>query len=248
MDRSTVFVSYQMGKVASSSITNALEGCLQIHSWSAEEPIKYFSSRYTGSLSGRVLQNLKWKFTFLKLQRLIFKAEKQNGTIKLIVGVREPVSRNISGYFQTLTHRERGVTVDSCIDSFYAHCPHFLPLMWFDIELKKNLGIDVYNYPFDKDKGYVRIKEGDFDIFIYQMERLANLQPELSEYLGVPSFEINRVNDAADKWLGALYRSFTEEFKPSESYMEMLYESKYVKHFYSERDVAGFIRKWSKKD
>lgn len=240
-----LIVSYQMGKVGSSSITAKIPGCIQTHSWGGEEPIKYFSSRYTGSLIGRVMQNIRWRYVCQNLQRRVLKTKKIGGKVKLIVGVREPVSRNVSGYFQTLTIREQGKSVKQIVDEFWAFCPHFSSLYWFDVEMKRSIGVDVYKHPFNKSEGYAHIVDEEVDIFIYQLEKLSTLEDKIRKFVGRDDFQLVRENDASDKWLGDVYEGFVKVFKPGEEYLSLMYASKYFEHFYSEEDRKRFVDKWS---
>ncbi len=237
-------VSYQMGKVASSSIAASVDSCEQFHSWSSEEPIMFFSSRNTGSAKGRLVQYFKWKLKFYKLKRRVQKAIGGGGRIKLVVGVREPVSRNASGYFQSLMSREINTTVEQAIEKFYAFCPHMGPLHWFDIELKEKLDIDVYEYPFDLVKGCGQFKKGVFDVFIYRQEDLRANAKALGEFLNITDFKLLNVNDGGDKWSAELYRKFLKEFNPSPAYLDLMYESKYFEHFYGEKLKGEYKAKW----
>ncbi len=240
-----LIVSYQMGKVASSAITSSIKNCIQIHSLNGEEPIKYFSSRYTGSLKGRILQYFKWKYVSKKLNKKIKKATSKNEKIKFIVGVREPVSRNISGYFQTLTPRLSNENIEEHIIGFYSFCPHLAPCYWFDLELKKHFGFNVYSYPFNKEKGFSIINYGEMDYFIYQFEKIGKIENELNKFLEIDDFEIVRENESTKKWSASLYKEFKNNVKFDKNYLNLLYSSRYCKHFYSADDIEKFINKWS---
>lgn len=237
-------VSYQMGKVGSSSIVASIPGCKQFHSWSSEEPIMFFSSRNTGSGLGRFKQYFKWKLAYRNLSKLVGRAKENNGRIKLIIGVREPVSRNVSGYFQSLMQREAGIDVVTAIDMFYAFCPHMLAVKWFDVELKRRLGIDVYQHPFDLVKGYSSFSEGVFNVFVYRQEDLKNLSEEIGDFLEIDGFSLVTKNEAGSKWSGDLYSDFISDFSPSKEYLNLLYDTKYFRHFYGDVYRNKLMDKW----
>lgn len=238
-------ISYQMGKVASSSICESIKGCIQTHSWSHEEPIKFFSSRYTGSLKGKIIQNLKWKIHHYITKQKLEKHTKHNQPVKILIGVREPVSRNISGYFQTLTSREKSTSLEQHIHRFYAFCPHLAATYWFDNELLEKFNIDVYQYPFNKELGFSKIKQGNIEIFIYKFEKLGNLEIELKKFLNLEDLKLTRTNDAEEKWLNNIYREFKKNLRPSKEYLDLLYSTKYSKHFYTDSEISDLIKKWS---
>ena len=231
-----------MGKVASSAITESISDCIQIHAWDGEEPIKYFSSRYTGSLKGRILQYFKWKNESKKLKKKLAQTEK----VKLLIGVREPISRNISGYFQTLTIREKNKSLEEQINMFFAYCPHLASCYWFENELKKFFPINIYEYDFDKQKGFTSFEKGKFEVFIYQFEKLKKLESEIGNFLNIEDFQLSNSNSAEDKWLNGLYLEFKENITFPKGYVDMLYDSNYCKHFYSNSDIENFRKKWDK--
>jgi hypothetical protein len=240
MKNDNLMISYQMGKVASSSITESIRGCAQIHSWDGEEPIKYFSSRYTGSLKGRVLQYFQWKRASHNLKKKL----DENESVKLLIGVREPIGRNISGYFQTLTEREDGKTVDEQINMFFAFCPHLASSYWFENELQKSFNINVYEYPFDKKRGFETFQQGKVEVLIYQFEKLRTLEYEIGNFLSDKNFKLSQVNSAEDKWLNTLYKEFKNKINFPEHYIDLLYDSKFSKHFYSQNELEAFKNMW----
>jgi len=240
---SDLVVSYQMGKVASSSITSSLDNCIQMHSWSPMNPHPYFSTIYHSSLKGKLASDIRW---FFRYRKLLQKVTKANKPIKLIIGIREPVSRNISGYFQSLTTAKNKVmSVDECIQDFYVQCPHYLPLLWFDVELNKRLGINAYQYSFDQSKGYVQFSEKNCNVFIYQQEKLNSLESVIGDFLEMDGFVLKTKNQSKNKWYSELNKSFINQFVAPEEYLDSMYKSKYVNHFYSTDDVTRFREKWS---
>lgn len=106
--------------------------------------------------------------------------------------------------------------------------------------------IDIYAYPFDKEKGYTIIKEGNIEVFIYQLEKLNTILPSLSNWIGVPLKKLKRGNVGQDKWLGESYKQTQKEIKFSKDYFDSCLDGKYIKHFYSNTDIQEFRNKWSK--
>ena len=79
---------------------------------------------------------------------------------KLISLFREPVSRNISAFFQNLDYfnnlngESLELNADELIKNFLINYQHKVPLEWFDIEMYQTTGINVYKIEFPKCKGY----------------------------------------------------------------------------------------------
>ncbi len=190
--------------------------------------------------------------------------------IKVISAVREPIAQNISLFFEInfyfVNQRkswEGGGDVqalyDDWIDSHmsgnrdaadartYAnYLLHYGFIQYFfENQLNKLVGTDVYAYPFDKQKGYSVIKNGNMEIFIYQLEKLNGLTDELGDFLDIEDFKLQNDNVASEKWYYGAYRQAMDELKFSRKYFDYSYESKYVNHFYSAEDIARFKEKWS---
>lgn len=110
-------------------------------------------------------------------------------------------------------------------------------------QLKENI-VDITKYPFDQEKGYTIIKEGNIEIFVYQLEKLNNLVPELSDFIGLPFDRLVRGNDASDKWIADSYKQAQKEIQISQEYFDKCFNEPYVQHCYSQADIEKFKEKW----
>lgn len=250
-NKNTLFISYQMGKVSSSSITFSLKNCIQIHTWSGEEPIKYFSSRYTGTLLGRILQTLSWKIRFIILKKKYEHALKKKNKIKMFVGIREPVSRNISGYFQTLNKKSLATkSFNFHKRKFFAHTPHLTPIYWMENELYENFNINILNYKFDRKKGYriIKIKNKKLEIFLYKHEKINQLEKSIANFLNDKNFKLKRINIGSQKWYSKIYNNFLKSILFEKEYLDLMYNNKFIKHFYTKNEIKYFINKWKIKN
>lgn len=104
--------------------------------------------------------------------------------------------------------------------------------------------VDILAYPFDKEKGYALIKEGNIEVFVYQLEKLNQLVTELSDFVGVPFDTLVRGNDASDKWIASSYKQAQKEIQITEEYFEKCFDEPYVKHCYSKVDIEKFKERW----
>lgn len=104
--------------------------------------------------------------------------------------------------------------------------------------------LDITKCQFNKEKGYGIIKEGNIEIFIYQLEKLNHIVPELSSFVGVPFDTLVNANKTEDKWVGELYKQACKEIEITQEYFDRCYDEPYVKHFYSESDIEKFKERW----
>ena len=167
---------------------------------------------------------------------------------KIISLVRDPLDRNIAMFFQDLHFwlaayiqqhpdrmREEGHQL--LIDAFNELFPHKYPCDWFDLELKRLTGIDVFQHPFDKAAGFMTVSHGPFEVLLIRTDALDRLLPEISEFVGY-EVVIPIANRGDAKWYGEAYRQFRTEYRPSNTMRSLLHESKFAKHFFTDNERA----------
>lgn len=248
---------YQPGKVGSSTIyaSSSLE-LIHMHSLAA---------MYAGS------ENEVYK-------KMLFDIKKK--PIKIITGVREPISRDLSAFFQDSERNiyplflGSSVVLTSYADyyrvpkwksgqvymwennlqtSFEKICQimtanHADEFSWFDYEIKALFDIDIFEYPFDKERGYTVIEKDNIQIFVYKCEKLSELEKEIGEFIGDKDFKLTNSNVGAKKVYSYTYKAFKEDVQIDRAYFDYYYENpKWLSHFYTESEIAGFRKKWESK-
>ncbi len=148
---------------------------------------------------------------------------------------------------------EHGTDVQMLWDAYlYRHLPYEHEawpastnntIQEFMLEFEKYV-LDITVYPFDKEKGYTVIKNGNTEVFVYQLEKLNHLALELSEWVGVPFDKLENGNQASDKWIGESYKQAQKEIEITQEYFDKCFDEPYVKHCYSEADIEKFKAKW----
>ncbi|RMF29402.1 MAG: hypothetical protein D6759_13910, partial [Chloroflexi bacterium] len=247
-------IVYQMGKVGSSTVVASLEAL------SLDSPIYHIHTlTWEGIRSGeriyRAIYGDSRPPSFSRMKHLLasrhLRRQLDRGVRgprwKVITLVRDPIARNISDFFQLidwwlphfLPRYEAGeATIEEAIATFLERYYHDEPLNWFDIELKASLGIDVFATPFPKSTGYQVYQGEGVDLLVLKLERLDECAPEaFRAFLGVERFELIRANVSSDKMYGDAYRAFVKAIRLPDSYIEQMYTSRYVRHFYSDEEI-----------
>ena len=163
---------YQMGKVGSSSVTASLkargvESTFHVHRMDPDNirSVRQGHARRNRSPLDERHGELLYRYVI---------AKRRPG--KVITLVREPISRNVSAFFENFTtftgvaYEDSGFTTDQIIDIFIREYDHSVPLSWFDVELKKTLGIDIFEHPFPFEAGYATIANGALDLLLITAE------------------------------------------------------------------------------
>lgn len=227
-----------MGKVGSSSLESTIPGSFHLHSLYNNPPnplhweLRNFGYRKRASIYIR-----NW------IRRTIYKT---GNSIKIITIVRPPMERNVSMFFQALpfwlsvsqSGFKSGKNIDArregfdvLVESFEEYYNHDYCLNWFEQEIAKFSGINVYSKPFDAGKGHVTFSNGKYECLVMSLEKLNNNEHIISNFIG-EKVQIHSVNAAERKWYADIYKKFRAEYKPSAYLQKKLFDSKLSKHFF----------------
>ncbi|MFI3175538.1 MAG: hypothetical protein R3Y53_10135, partial [Bacillota bacterium] len=122
-----------------------------------------------------------------------------NKKIKIITAVREPISHMLSNIYQqigiasiqfcTTYHKELfvdGSDVQKIFNKFGSNCYKntgsysFVPKF---LERFAENALDVMRVPFDKERGFTIIKEGNIEVFAYTLEKMNDIVLDLSKFV-----------------------------------------------------------------
>lgn len=240
---------YTMGKVGSSSIAESLDMGHQLHTLDSEPPAKYFSSRFTPYIRRQAIETQRWRMLNKKIHSRLRENINHNKEIKIISLSRDPIERNVSAYFQNLDTTQ----LDShryLSEEFMAYATHFVPLYWFDLEIKKYLNVDIFEFEFDSSAGYSIVQKDNISILLMQFEKLPTLSNYIAKFLGLDEFNLisdkKQGNVSSAKWYYPGYLKLKNELSFPKEFIDYMYTSKYVKHFYNCNQIESMVKKWQK--
>lgn len=148
---------------------------------------------------------------------------------------------NMEGYIEDTTIRkndDREQACLTCAGAFGRLIQKFIP------EFQENI-LNILDYPFDKDKGYSVIRSEQCEVFVYQLERLNDIYPEILKWLGAKGeYRLESHNISDDFWYADVYKKAKEEIRIKRSYFNKCFQEPYVKHFYSQTDIEKMRKKW----
>lgn len=266
-------VVWQMGKVGSSTLLKSLENAglkdpiFRIHGYKsmvrAENFLKQFGVRlnYTPKLE----KAFSLEILHMETCRFIFDSMRKDKTIKwrIITMARDPIATMISYFFQIAINSEangKPLMINEKIDKNLAmECLKTgfekfnektnLQCAWFDANLKKYCGIDVYKYPFDYKNGFSIIEKDSFRVIVMRAEDLNRLFSDaIGKFLKLDkTLSLTSKNISSNKIYSDAYQYALENIVIPKRICEKIYSSKYAKHFYSEKERERLIQKWSQK-
>ena len=204
-----------------------------------------------------------WLYQYLR-KELIDKFDGQK--CKIISLTRDPIARNLSTFFENLEFEQTSkndiytiksdyygidpiivtsLNLDRLTNFFFERLNHNSPLVFFDNEIKTVLGIDIYSSEFPKSKGY-KIYQGEkADLLIIRLEDLNRcIHQAFNEFLGLNEINLVKTNIGGEKEYADIYSKFKNYIVLPESYINKMYRSKYMLHFYSEEEIEQLKVKW----
>jgi len=190
---------------------------------------------------------------------------------KIISLVRNPIDNMVSTFARSdFGDRAAGASVDGSgeIDpaeltrqfrTCYLDAGRYLhPLTWFENEFQVALGIDVYGYAFDKQRGHARFRQGPFDVLLLRTEMEDPRKAKLvAEFLGLPDFTMEpasarsaagpdmapgRAGEQAT--YGRFYRVLKRYVTVPEEYLDTIIGSRYAQHFFPEETLRAMKRRY----
>ncbi len=173
-----------------------------------------------------------------------FKEWINHKSTKILVPIREPIARCISSYFHFKSiYPTKNIRDLNLLKSYFLNdFNHDWTLNWFDNEIKKYCGIDVYNYQFDYSDGCVRIDNGVKDIIIIKSSKIkSNLKRLVFKYWKIQVGNPQVINQNKD-----LYLRFISEIRFPTWYVDKMYQSKYAQHFFKD-ELQDLRIRWSEK-
>ncbi|MEY8214076.1 MAG: putative capsular polysaccharide synthesis family protein [Colwellia sp.] len=245
-------IIYTVGKVGSSTIANTLRERgvqeVQPHSLWYSNIGGYFVTPKASKL--RKFRNISKTITIrFKTKAFLLKIRLFGPKVKIITLYRDPVARNISAFFEQFHHlSERSVVeydITELIDMFWEYTNHSAPIDWFDLELKRVMGVDIYQHDFDKSLGFLQFEYDKYKVLVIQMEKLSKLSGEIANFVTLPSFQVSSTNRSDKKVYAEVYRQFKKEISFPRSYLDKMYDTKAVKYFYTNEMISEFYEKWS---
>jgi hypothetical protein len=224
--RRAIVLNYQMGKVGSSSVAKYLRdnGAVEWHIH------RFFDTPVAGPWPKKRL------FKVLDLI-VLWLVRHFASRIYLVTGVRDPLSRDISMFFQTARNHYGIDPAEADPDELYRVFVERFPIgavdSWFDHEIKRALKIDVFSMPFDKERGYIQFRSGRVNVFLYRLDRLSSLETVLAKFFEEKGFRLIETNTNNNKAYSENYSSFKSRYI---SNLTEMYEgfTKLRSHFYAD--------------
>ena len=195
-------------------------------------------------------------FSFLDVKKIFIREMIKNISGKVISLVREPIARQISLLWQYwgttgkdyfYLARENLNSLESIENRFFSIPNGEDEFEWYLGEFKEILDINVYEYSFDRERGYSIIEKNGISLLLLKLDKLNDFEGVIKEFIGIDEFKIIHANTASGKKYKYAYENYLEYVKiPSHFFKHYYYDNEYMDHFYSQEEKMGFYQKWKK--
>jgi hypothetical protein len=180
-----------------------------------------------------------------------------NRSWSVITMTRDPIAQNVSAFFQRLPEIAPELAapdspvpsnqeVEALVRAFEErYGEHKSPLNWFDDQFTPVFGVDLLAQPFAKERGWDISTAGVHRVLSATMESLDSSGSEaIGSLLGRRSFQLLRRNEGKRKGYSTRYEAFCKAYRPTDDYIERMYDSRMVRHFYTDKAVDEFVARW----
>jgi len=267
-------VVYTMGKVGSSTVFHSFQKqynfplIYHVHHLS-DESFQRTMEKYRNNnldISGKVnlFTLIKGSSSHMSASQILRRSEIKDSSRKwnIITMVRDPFSTYLSHIFQNpqifrpfLLNDDGILDKDKVQRHIYDIFTNPSPekdfiTEWFDQEFFGFTGVDIYQYPFDPQKGYSIIREKKFNIAIMSLETLdENLPIVFKKFSGSDkdiSIKKKNVRNKNDK--SGFYKSLKQNISVPREGLKEFYSTKYANHFFSEEFRNQMINRWTENE
>lgn len=171
--------------------------------------------------------------------------------IKYITLVREPISRDISGFFQNyrLTNTKFDKNNLESIREIISSTGHELSTTWFDSDFYNYTGFDIFKEDFDIKKGYdIYSIDDNTEVLIILTHRLSEVfETAIFEYLNLKIDRLINFNVSSTKKDGSIINNLKQIYYEKDAFIDEIYSSKFVKHFFNADEIDAYKTKWKRK-
>ena len=180
----------------------------------------------------------------------------EGGPVHVVTLVRDPIARNVSTFLAQLDTRLAGDEAlqskgpAELADAFTDFHQHETPIEWGQEHLCGPLRFDVFGERFDTERRWKTYRSpsrpGRRRLLVLRTEMSdADKARVISDFLELDTpIEIRRINTTEGKPLGDLLKRVAAEISPSEEYVEHLYSSEEVRHFFTDEELDELREKW----
>lgn len=252
LDSRPIVLVYQMGKVASSSIYHSLKKYPQ-HFHTFHTHI-LTAERIEAEVAKRSISLLNPDWRIQRSQDLIRNIIEPGHPAKVITLVRDPFARSISAFFENSASVPKRppdpVAAMNYLEStFFAEANLVHPDYWFEKEFNHALKLDIFDHPFNPEQGWLRFSKSPYEVLVLSIDLPDEEKAEqISEFVDVPGFQLERKNTSPPGECLELYNSFKAHIRFPKDTIDKVLNTQYCLHFFDAARRDALRERWQGKN
>lgn len=169
---------------------------------------------------------------------------------KIICLIKEPISAAISCMWDSMGGPAVCDDVLSMTDleeRYFGDVSRCFQEDWYENQMKALTGLNVLDYPFDKEKGYQIIRSGNIEVLLLKMECMHQLTSVIGQFLGIQDFHFYEADLLSKKPYRFAYEQYKNKFTMPKEKLDVVFKkSKFVRHFYTEQESENLMQQYMK--
>ncbi|MAS33197.1 MAG: hypothetical protein CL610_04265 [Anaerolineaceae bacterium] len=234
---------YTTGRVGSMALHYSLEHhgifAFQVHTL---DPVKLIENQQPGTAV--------WAYNHIV---------KPGRPARIINLFRDPLAVMISDFFPKLrwitgqTDAYDIYSVDELcalfVSRYFEDGRHLEKLNWYEEEMQRSLGIDVYAQPSPHTAGFATFAHPPYEVLLIKTEMDdATKSQVVGDFVDVDGFTVSRRNVGETKSYGETYKAFKQKLVVPPEKLDEIYESRYAQHFFAPDEIHAMRRRWGLKE
>ncbi len=247
LNKKEIIVVYTMGKVGSTSIYFALK-----KKFGAK--VLFVHRMYTKNINNFNIPFINNNLPIPRYQMAEFIHANlfNRKEVKIITLIREPMSRNISQFFQNFRAYNNGksfekISVDEAIHNFIHQYRHEIPENWIHQELLRRLNLQLSELNFCTEKKYSIITKDNFDLLIMRTDLTDTKKEKYLQLFTNTTIKIHRENTHQQKNYHQYYQDFYNKIVIPESIIHQVFDAPYLVAFFTIQEIQMFKKRWLEK-
>ena len=252
LDSRPIVLVYQMGKVASSSIYHSLKKYPQ-HCHTFHTHI-LTAKRIEAKVAKRSISLFNPDWRIQRSKDLLRNIIEPGHPAKVITLVRDPFARSISSFFEISSSVSKApldpVAAMHYLESAFFEETNLLhPDYWFDKEFNHALRLDIFDYPFNPEQGWLRFSKSPYEVLVLSIDLPDKEKAEqISKFVDIPGFEFERKNTSPPGGCFELYNSFKAHIRFPKDAIDKVLNTQYCRHFFDAVRRDALRERWQVKN
>lgn len=210
------------------------------------------------SIQEHLSSNRKSKPLHLIVAKLLkSKMKAYKGDVYIITIIREPISREVSGFFQNTEFFKSEIEDENLVIDENKAQKLLSKIFetdiiqkledWFEREINENFGIDLFSKEFPE-KGYLISNNGSYKHLFMKMEFLDSVfSKAIQEFFQIENSNLSLSNEniAEDKFYAESYQSIKKKLKLTELQVMEVVSSNFFQKYYK-NETEKVINRWMK--